>query len=193
MTRIAFSVVILAAFAASALAQDRLRVVTTTSDLRSLAKAVGGERIVVSSLVPPGDKPEKYQPRLQDVSILTGARVIVRAGSGIDPWFDKLLARATKKNGPTGIERGGPGHLDASLAIAAQDPLAVSAGFAPPRRVRGGPFPHYWLDPKTAEPITAKIVATFSDLDPEGAAITRPIARPFWCGSIPRCGNGRRA
>ncbi|MBI4274719.1 MAG: zinc ABC transporter substrate-binding protein [Rhizobiales bacterium] len=168
MTRFTYSVAVLLAFVSTGAAQNRLRVVTTTSDLRSLAKAVGGELITVSSLVPPGDKPEAYLPRLQDIGILKGTRVVLRAGSGIDPWFDKLLARAAKKNGPTGIERGEAGHIDGSLAIAAQDALAVSAGFAPPPRVRGGPFPHYWLDPKTADEITAKIAATFSALDPQG-------------------------
>src|SRR6187455_1642817 len=75
---------------APAPAQDqRLRVVTT-SDLRALAKAVGSDRVIVSSLVPPGERPEYYQPRLQETSVLKGARVVVRAGTSIDPWFDKL-------------------------------------------------------------------------------------------------------
>ncbi len=170
MTRLAFSVVILLGLASASGAQERLRVVTATSDLRSLAKAVGGERITVSSLVPPGDKPEDYQPRLQDIGILKGARVVVRAGSGIDPWFDGLLTRSAKKNGRSGIERGEAGHIDGSLTIAAQDPVAVAAGFARGRRGRSaGPYPHYWLDPKTADDITAKIAATFSAMDPAGA------------------------
>lgn len=167
MTRTALFLVFFAALAADAAAQERLRVVTTTSDLRSLAKAVGAEQVTVSSLVPPGEQVEQYQPHLQEVGILKGARVIVRAGSGIDSWFDKLLARAAQKNGRTGIERGEEGHIDASLAVAPDDPLAVSAGFARTRRAsRGGSNPHYWLDPKAAEPITAQIVETFSRLDP---------------------------
>ncbi|MES1155621.1 MAG: metal ABC transporter substrate-binding protein, partial [Pseudorhodoplanes sp.] len=156
------------ALASPAGAQERLRVVTTTGDLRSLAKIIGGEFAVVSSLVSPGERAEDYQPKLQDVGVLKGARVIVRAGSGIDPWFDKLLARAAVKNGRTGIERGEPGHLDASLAIAATDPLGVGAGLAR-GRARGGSNPHYWLDPKNAEPITARMVETFSKLDPPNA------------------------
>src|SRR5258708_2309453 len=105
MRRIIFFLGVFLALAATARAQERLRVVVTTSDLRSLAKAVGGEMIIVSSLVSPGERAEDYQPKLQDVGILKGARAIVRAGSGIDPWFDKLLARSAIKNGRTGIER----------------------------------------------------------------------------------------
>jgi ABC-type Zn uptake system ZnuABC Zn-binding protein ZnuA len=163
-----FFVLALLALTAPAGAQDRLRVVTTTSDLRSLAKIIGADQVVVSSLVPAGDTPEEYQPRLQDVGILKGARVVMRAGAAIDPWFDKLLARAVKTNGHTGIERGEPGHLDASIAVAATDPLGVSAGLVR-GRVRGGPSPHYWLDPRNAEPISAQIVAVFAKADPANA------------------------
>jgi manganese/iron transport system substrate-binding protein len=167
MRRVASVLGILAALATPGLAQERLRVVATTSDLRSLAKAVGQERVIVSSLVPAGKRVDEYQLRLTDVAIVKGANVIVRAGAGIDPWFDQLLARAAQKHGRTGIERGEPGHIDASASIARNDPLSISAGFAPgPRSARGGPNPHYWLDPKTAEAITASILETYSRLDP---------------------------
>ncbi len=166
MKRLAFLIVFLCGFATTGWAQERLRVVTTSADLRSLVKAVGAERVVVSSLVPPGERVENYQPRLQDVAILKGARAVVRAGSAIDPWFDKLLARSALKNGRMGIERGEDGHIDASLAIA-NDPLGVSAAFAQTRRAsRGSANLHYWLDPKTADAITAEIQKTISALDP---------------------------
>ncbi|MBZ0141602.1 MAG: metal ABC transporter substrate-binding protein [Pseudorhodoplanes sp.] len=169
-----------AALASGSLAQERVRIVATTGDLRSLAKVVGAERVAVSSLVPAGESPEEYQPRLQDVGILKGAVIVVRAGSGIDPWFDKLLTRSAAKNGRSGIERGEPGHLDASLAVAPNDPLAVSAGFARTRRAsRGGPNPHYWLDPKSAEAITAMIAEALARSDPGNATYYEANRRDF--------------
>jgi ABC-type Zn uptake system ZnuABC Zn-binding protein ZnuA len=170
MTRLILALVALAAFASTAQAQqDRLRIVTTTGDLKVLAKAVGAERVIVTSLVPPGERPERYAPRLQETSILKGAGVVVRAGPAIDGWFDKLLARAAQKNGRTGIERGEKGHLDASAAVAATDPTLVSAGFAARNRrsQRSAAILHYWLDPKTADAITAAMVKTFSEADPD--------------------------
>jgi ABC-type Zn uptake system ZnuABC Zn-binding protein ZnuA len=169
MKRLILALATLAAFVSTASAQDRLRVVTTTGDLRVLAKAVGAERVTVTSLVPPGERPERYAPRLQETSILKGARVVVRAGPGIDGWFDKLLARAALKNGASGIERGEKGHIDASAAVSATDPTLVSAGFAARNRrsQRGAAILHYWLDPKTADAITAAMVKTFSEVDPD--------------------------
>lgn len=169
MTRLILALAAFAALVSTASAQDRLRVVTTTGDLRVLAKAVGAERVIVTSLVPPGERPERYAPRLQETSILKGARVVVRAGPGIDGWFDKLLARSAEKNGHSDIERGEKGHVDASAAVAATDPTLVSAGFAARNRrsQRGKATLHFWLDPQTADAITAAIVKTFSEVDPD--------------------------
>src|SRR5262249_24566664 len=58
---------ILLAFAAPAVAQEKLRIVTTTTDLKSLTEAVGGDRVEVMSLVPPNLDPEEYQAKPQDV------------------------------------------------------------------------------------------------------------------------------
>ena len=150
-------------------AQEKLRIVTTTSDLRSLAKAVGAEQVIVSSLLPSGESPEEYQPKLQDVDQLKGAKIVIRAAPGVDPWFDKLLARGTVKHDLPGLSRGEPGYLDASTAVA-NDPLTISAAFQRSRRAsRGGPNPHYWLDPKSADAITEKMLAAFSKADPKNA------------------------
>ncbi|MEA2937077.1 MAG: manganese/iron transport system substrate-binding protein, partial [Alphaproteobacteria bacterium] len=61
-------------------AQERLAIVTTTGDLRSLAEAVGGDRVAVTSLVPPRFDPEEYQPKPQDLARVKNARLAVRVG-----------------------------------------------------------------------------------------------------------------
>ena len=58
-----------------ALAQDRIQVVTTTTDLRSLTEAVGGDRVAAVSLVPANMDAEDYQPKPQDVLRLKNARL----------------------------------------------------------------------------------------------------------------------
>jgi len=62
------------ALAPPSLGQERLRIVTTTTDLRSLAEAVGGERVDVTNLVPPNIDAEEYQAKPQDVVRLKDAR-----------------------------------------------------------------------------------------------------------------------
>src|SRR3954462_5967602 len=71
-------------------AQEKLRIVTTTSDLPSLAKAGGAGQIIVSSIIQQGESAEEYQPKLPDLDFLKGAKIVIRAAPGVDPWFDKL-------------------------------------------------------------------------------------------------------
>ena len=100
------------ALASPGLAQDRIQVVTTTTDLRSLTEAVGGDRVAAVSLVPASMDAEDYQPRPQDVVRLRNARLLVRVGLDYDLWADRLLAQSGKPE----ISRGGPGYVDASFA-----------------------------------------------------------------------------
>src|SRR5713101_919332 len=131
-------------------AQDRVQIVTTTTDLRSLAEAVGGDLIDAVSLVPANFDAEEYQPKPQDVLRLKKARLVVRVGLDYDLWFDRLLQAS-----PTGdIKRGGPGYVDASFGIAPLEVRGVALGPGD-GHAHGSGNPHNWLDPKNAEFITA--------------------------------------
>ena len=155
----------LLAAALPAFAEDRVQVVTTTTDLRSLAEAVGGDRIVAVSLVPPGLDAEDYQAKPQDVLRLKNARMLVRVGLDYDLWVDRLLAQVGRPE----ISRGGAAYVDTSLAIAVLELRGMSVGPGD-GHAHGSGNPHYWLDPKNAETITANILEALARIDPANAA-----------------------
>jgi ABC-type Zn uptake system ZnuABC Zn-binding protein ZnuA len=146
----------------AASAQERLAVVTTTGDLRSLTEAVGGARVEVTALVPPGFDPEEYQPRPQDLVRVRKAQAVVRVGLDFDLWADRLLAQASAS-----VRRGMPGYVDASFGIATLDVRGLSIGGD--GHAHGSGNPHYWLDPRNAEIITANIQAALTSIDPAHA------------------------
>ena len=150
-------------------AQERLHIVATTTDLKSLAEAVGGERVVVTSLVPANVDPEEYQPKPQDVARLRDAGLVVRIGLDFDLWFDRLLTQASfSEPRLREMRRGGPGHVDASAAIAVLDIRGASVGPSD-GHAHGSGNPHYWLDPKNAEIITGSILESLARRDPTHA------------------------
>jgi ABC-type Zn uptake system ZnuABC Zn-binding protein ZnuA len=146
---------------APARAQDLVHVVTTTTDLRSLAEAVGGDLIDAVSLVPANFDAEEYQPKPQDVLRLKKARLVVRVGLDYDLWFDRLL----QASAPGDIKRGGPGYVDASFGIAPLEVRGVTVGPGD-GHAHGSGNPHYWLDPRNAEFITANILEGLTRIDP---------------------------
>ncbi|HKA72120.1 MAG TPA: metal ABC transporter substrate-binding protein [Xanthobacteraceae bacterium] len=151
-------------------ATERLRVVTTTTDLKSLTEAVGGDRVEAINLVPPNLDAEEYQAKPQDAVRLKDARMVVRVGLDFDLWFDRLLTQTALMQPNLGtLRRGGPGHVDASQAIAVLDQRGIGVGPSD-GHAHGSGNPHYWLDPRNAEIITGNILDTLARLDPANAS-----------------------
>jgi ABC-type Zn uptake system ZnuABC Zn-binding protein ZnuA len=153
------------ALASSGIAQDRIQVVTTTTDLRSLTEAVGGDRVVAINLAPANMDAEEYQPKPQDILRLKNARMLVRVGLDYDLWIDRLIAQVGKPE----ISRGGLGYVDASVGIAVLELRGMSVGPGD-GHAHGNGNPHYWLDPKNAEIITGTILEALARVDPANAA-----------------------
>jgi ABC-type Zn uptake system ZnuABC Zn-binding protein ZnuA len=155
-------------------AQERIRVVTTTSDLEALAEAVGGERVAVTSIVPPQLDAETYEPRPRDIESLRGARMVVRIGLDYDLWLDRLL----HESGNPALQWGRPGYVDASTGIALLEVRATALGQSQGHG-HGVGNPHYWLDPANAEIITGSIIEGLERVDPQGSAVYRANRTAF--------------
>ena len=132
---------------------------------------MGGDRIEATSLVPPNFDAEEYQPKPQDVLRLKNARLLVRVGLDYDLWLDRLLARRRPRDQPRR-----PGYVDASFGIAALEVRGMTVGPGD-GHAHGSGNPHYWLDPKNAEIITANILEGLARIDPANAKVTKPIGR----------------
>lgn len=167
-------IAVLLVLAPPAYAQDRIQVVTATTDLRSLTEAVGGERVVAVSLVPPNMDAEDYQPKPQDVLRLKNAHMLVRVGLDYDLWVDRLLTQAGKPE----ISRGGSAYVDASFAIAVLELRGMSLGPGD-GHAHGSGNPHYWLDPKNAEIITGNILEALVRIDPAHTAVYETNRQAF--------------
>src|SRR5262249_50903516 len=166
--------VALLAMAPAAFSQDRIQVVTTTTDLRSLAEAVGGDRVVAVSLIPPNLDAEEYQPKPQDVLRLKQAQLLVRVGLDYDLWLDRPWARARRLK----IGRGGLLLGVASCEGAVRDGGGRRAGGGADHP-KGGEPPHFWLKQKKAEINTANILEALARIDPANARTYEANRRAF--------------
>lgn len=133
-----------------------ITVAATTTDVRELVAAVGGDRVRVESLTDPrqGHHPRELLPR--QLTLLAKADLLVRIGFDNEPW----LGRALKSVRPRARD------LDLSKAITPLTPESA--------RLRSDRLPHlhafgspnYWLDPENAHPLTAAIVETLAAMAP---------------------------
>lgn len=152
---------IVAAITAAPCAWPALRVVATTTDIASLAAAVGGELVAVESIVPAATDPEAFEPRPSDFDKVRRASLLVRVGLGYDYWLDALVNRI----GDQRLMRGGAGYVDASAGV----PLLEIRGQSVVNEgghAHGVANPHYWLDPENAVIVTAGIAEALIRLLP---------------------------
>ena len=139
------------------LAQGKIRVVTTSADLKSLAEAVGGDRAEVESLAAPEQDPHAVEVKPAQLARLRRAELMVRIGLDHEPW----LARLGVPKVPL---------LDASQSVRLLQTETPRLRAERRTHVHGYGNTHYWLDPHNARPITAAILDMLVMLRPADKA-----------------------
>ena len=76
----------------------RLPVVVTFYPLEYMARTIGGDRVAVTALIPPGADAHHWEPRPADVRAVAAARVFIYNGAGLEPWVPRLLAAAGRSD-----------------------------------------------------------------------------------------------
>ncbi|NQT20239.1 MAG: metal ABC transporter substrate-binding protein [Planctomycetes bacterium] len=154
---------------------EKLNIVTTTSDLASIARAVAGDKATVRSICDGKRDPHFLQAKPSYIVMARDADLWIRVGMDLEiGWEQPVLDGA--RNG--GIREGSPGHLDASQKI-----LRLEVPARKVTRAMGGVHPmgnpHYWLDPLNARIIAGTIADRLAELSPAGARAFRKNCRAF--------------
>jgi ABC-type Zn uptake system ZnuABC Zn-binding protein ZnuA len=159
----------------AAAAQAQLRVVTSTTDLHNLARAVGGSRITATHISEGYQDPHFVEAKPSFILQLRRADVWAFVGLELEiGWMPLLLDGARNPK----VRPGGSGYIDVSQAIPVLD---VATGNVDRSQgdvhVRGNP--HYWLSPVNGRRIVQLFRDRFTQLDPAGASVYAANARAF--------------
>jgi zinc/manganese transport system substrate-binding protein len=139
-----------------------LVVMTTTEDLASIAREVGGERVRVEALARGYQDPHFVEPKPSFILKLQRAHLLVLVGRDLEiGWLPPLLTQSRNAR----IQPGAAGYLDASLTARI---LEMPTG--PVTRAMGDVHPlgnpHYWLDPQNGMRIARAIAGRLGSLQP---------------------------
>jgi zinc/manganese transport system substrate-binding protein len=145
----------------SAFAQS-LKVCATVPELGSLAREIGGERVMVVTFAKGSEDPHFLEAKPSFIKSLSECDVYIQVGMDLEiGWAPVLLREA--RNGD--VLPGARGHIDASTAITPRDVPTVAVD-----RSMGDvhPFgnPHYLLDPLNGLRVAGLMRDRFSDLQP---------------------------
>ena len=153
----------------------QLKVVTSTTDLYDIAKAVGGNRITATHIGEGYQDPHFIEAKPSFVLQLRNADVWAFVGLDLEiGWMPVLLDGARNQR----IKQGAPGYVDVSRAIPLLD---VPSGNVDRSQGDVHPLgnPHYWLDPENGRRIARLFKDKFTELDPAGAAVYAANERNF--------------
>ncbi len=127
-------------------------VVTTSNIAEDWVQRIGGDRVSVFSLVPPGADPHAFQPGARDMTRVADADVIFSMGLGLEKgWLEEMLDTASSDAGVL-ISLG---EVTDPITLGDQDDRVID--------------PHFWLDPLRVKLAIAEIALTLTALDPSGA------------------------
>ena len=144
--------------ASPAAAQTRLRVVSTVAPITNIVKNVGGERIELEGLVPPGVDSHTFEPSPSDARKLAEADLVVVNGLALEGMTIEL-AQANLKPGARILELGG--------GTITRDQWVFDFSFP---EEYGDPNPHVWMNPLYAARYAELVRDALSELDAPNAA-----------------------
>lgn len=159
----------------SAVVAKTVNVMTTTEDLASLAREVGGQHAQVESIARGYQDPHFVEAKPSFLLKLQKADLLVVVGLDLEiGWLPPLVTQSRNSR----IQVNGPGYLDASTVA---EILQKPSG--PVTRAMGDVHPlgnpHYWLDPENGSRIAKAIADKLAEIDPEDSAYFRQRYQEF--------------
>ncbi len=121
----------------------KLKVSVTFDAMKEFVKAVGKEKVDISTIIPDGTEPHDFEPKAQDLVGLSTTKVFVYNGFGMEAWVDNAVKAANNSDmivveaskGAEPIKNTDPGEIEE----------------------HGQYDPHIWLSLKGAEIQTKNI------------------------------------
>src|SRR5438046_3697653 len=153
MKRITWLTVASILFSGSLFAANKLKVVTTTQDLASITREVGGDRVDVTSIARGYQDPHFVEPKPSFLLLLKNADLLEVVGLELEiGWLPPLLDQCRNNN----IRPGATGYLDVSQGVEILDrPTgAVNRSMGDVQPMGN---PNYWLDPANAARIAIQV------------------------------------
>lgn len=145
---------------------EKLRIITTTSDLASIAAAVAGNHAEVDSIANGKRDPHFLQAKPSYILRARDADLWIRIGMELEIGWESPIIRGSRN---PRIQPGAMGHLDASHDIIVQgvprEPVTRAMGDVHPMG-----NPHYWLDPLNGRIVAGTIAGRLVEMDPQHAA-----------------------
>jgi len=152
-----------------------VKVVTTTTDLKSITELIGGNKVSVKTIATGYQNPHFVDPKPSFIISLADADMFVTVGLDLETgWSPQLLSSSRNSK----IQKGSPGYVDASAGVSLlQVPSSVNRSEGD-IHIYGNP--HYWLDPMNGKVIARNIANGLERVDPSNKVFYEANLQAFY-------------
>ena len=151
----------------ASVAKEKVKIVATIYPVYEFARQVGGDKVEVTMLIPPGAEPHDWEPTAKDLVKIRSAKLLLYNGAGFEP-VDKLLKQEV---------------LGSAIAVEVSKGIPLLQGIQEDDhdehehehnhnkakqddKHQHETDPHVWLDPELAKLEVDNIAAALSKADP---------------------------
>lgn len=146
---------------------EKISVVATIFPVYDFTRAIAGDRVLVTLLLPPGMESHSFEPAPADIAAISASRVFFYTSKVMEPWAQKLGNSFEKGNRPLLVDTSqgitltafGEKHEDSEHGHNSADD------------------PHIWTDPNNAMVMTKNILSALIAVDPKNEAYYRENAK----------------
>jgi len=142
-----------------------IKVVTTITDLKSIAELIGGNKVSVMSIATGYQNPHFVDPKPSYIINLSKADLFVTVGLDLETGWSPQLLSSSRNNK---IQKGAAGYVDASAGVTLYQVPSSSNRAEGDIHIYGNP--HYWLDPMNGKVIARNIANGLERVDPANKA-----------------------
>lgn len=143
-----------------------LKIVTTTSDLASIAKEIGGNLVEIVSIAKGYEDPHHITAKPSYILKANKADLWITVGMDLEVGWEPLILSSARNSD---IMVGSSGYLDCSQGIKKLEiPAVIDRSLGD---VHPAGNPHYWLDPYNGGIIAEEITDRLSRIDPSNSRV----------------------
>jgi zinc transport system substrate-binding protein len=130
--------------------------------VEEIARRVGGDRVAVTGLVPPGGGAHDHEPTAAQLTDLASTDVVLFLGGGFQPAVEAAIESVA--GSATAVDL-----LEDLELLPVTDQLPGTGGEVDGEVLADGTDPHVWLDPENMIVMAERVAEVFAAADPEGS------------------------
>lgn len=131
--------------------ENKIQLITSFYPLYFFAERIGGDKISLQAIIPPGVEPHDYELTPRDAAEIENSDLVVVNGAGFEPWFEKIRGDLDEKK---------INYAVLSEGITLLEGAEHEEEGAVEEEVHAGEElydPHIWLSPVIAQDMVRKI------------------------------------